>query len=110
MKLLQFKSIVNNLKGDDKPIYINLTEPSVGQRAFIDVLSVYQGFDWEMNQIRIEPSKPLIRKFNDRDLPKPKIKNNMFNNYICTSCNTSVNKNDNYCSNCGQCIKGVKII
>ena len=106
MKLNIFKEIIGEFKGDNKEVLINLSEASVGVQAFADISYISEGFDWELNQIRIEPSKPLITKNKDRDLIIPKVKDPLFpRRYVCRACGNYVEKEDNYCRTCGQCIK-----
>lgn len=42
-------------------VYITTSEPSIGGRAKCGVKSVALGFDWENNQLRIDPEEKLIK-------------------------------------------------
>lgn len=42
-------------------VYITTSEPSIGGRAKADVDYVTLGFDWENNQLRINPKQKLIK-------------------------------------------------
>ena len=113
MTLKELKTIVDHLnknnKKDDYNVVINLSQVSVGVEAYVDIKAIYEGMDWEFGQIRIEPTEPIIKKRKDRDICIPKNKAPVFNRrYICRACGNFVHKEDDYCSSCGQNIKGIE--
>ena len=47
---------------DKVSVRITLDESSIGGRASVGVSSIMMGFDWESNQLRIEPDKSIVKK------------------------------------------------
>lgn len=112
MTLVELKQHIVRLietgHGDWK-VVVDLDQPSVGAGASTDVKMIYPGFDWQYGQIRICTTNKIIEKSKDRDLNIPKSQSSEFSKkYVCCSCGFFVRKGDNYCSICGQNIKGVK--
>lgn len=102
---------VNQLHEYENPknikVLINLSQSSVGARAFSEISYAGIGVDWEHGQFRIEPTKHLVRKGHNFTNVKPIICKE-FNNrkyYICPRCEGKVTKNDKYCRYCGQLLK-----
>ena len=103
-------SEIENLQGNelkDISVLITLTENSMGARASSEIQSINMGFDWEHGQLRIHPSKCLVKKGNS----SKDIKNAICREYdgrkyyICPRCETKVSKHDNYCRGCCQKLK-----
>ena len=100
-------------KGFDEntPIYITTNDNSIGGRAFVTIQGMYNGFDWESGQIRLEPNEKILKYENGRDIPlEPRIKNYEYNNrkskvISCPKCENKLRKDDRFCSYCGQKIK-----
>lgn len=97
----------------DKEIKIVLEEPSVGYLASVGIESfnIIHGSDLDNDKILILPEEDLIRKFNDRDIPKnPILTEYMLNSKYklikeCPICETKLASTDRYCKQCGQRIK-----
>lgn len=109
MKLSKVKEIVDNYveKGfGDWNTLITIKDISAGPRACSDIQGIYNGFDWEHGQIRIEPEKNLISQSKDRDKALPVIKHiygqGIRNVISCPKCENHLRKSDKYCSICGQ--------
>ena len=116
MNLKDFKDRINacydHCKNPEEiEVLITLDTPSMGPRASSGIGSVNIGFDWEANQLRIEPKLRLERKGLTRDNNRPKIYNNkpdsVLNGYWCPRCQQGVDEKDKYCKHCGQKIEGV---
>lgn len=90
----------------DKLLLITTSDRSIGGRASVKIRGIYQGFDWESGQIRIETEQPIIKKYNDRDVEKEKwlfterITNKKYS--VCSACVFRIGKKDRYCKHCGQ--------
>lgn len=112
MNILELKKYIDSLIDngiEDAALLITLKEPSVGPRASVSIKYIHQGFDWEHNQIRIEPEEDLTRYKKDRDNPLPiKIREEKMPNgknikiRKCPKCGDKVTRSQNYCSMCGQ--------
>lgn len=94
-------------------LLVTTADKSIGGRASVQIKGIYQGFDWEQGQIRIETDEQIIKKYNDRDAEKDKwyfterITNKKYS--VCSACHYRVGKNDNYCKHCGQKLSDVII-
>lgn len=90
----------------EKLLLVTTSDRSIGGRASVGIKGIYQGFDWEQGQIRIETDEQIIKKYNNRDVEKDKwyfterITNKKYS--VCSVCHHRVGKNDNYCKHCGQ--------
>ena len=67
MNLKEFKDTVDKLYSharypEELEVVITTSEHAIGGRAKVSIRSVSKGIDWERNQVRIEPEKPLIKK------------------------------------------------
>ena len=91
--------------GQGKQVVVTLDTPSMGARAYANVVDICNGIDWEAGQVRIAVDRPIMEKNKDRDVPMPKAKTS--NGYVCRACGYSARKNDRYCSTCGQNVEGV---
>lgn len=110
MTLGELKNIVNfyfgnkNINPEEVKLIITLEEMSIGPRAGTGVENIFMGFDWEHNQLRIEPKDKLIRYNKDRDIPKDVC--HYKDIYYCSTCQHPLKKtevrNNNYCPFCGQ--------
>lgn len=113
MLLKELKQIVDfyvETGHEDDNVLVNMSEPSFGPSAAASVVSVYDGFDWEANQIRIRTNEELVRRGNERDAVKPVLakmeisprgKETLM--MWCPTCETDVTKKSvRYCSECGQ--------
>lgn len=114
MHLKQLKilvdSAIDNLyfeKPENIPVLITLSENSIGARAASTVKYAGLGFDWENNQFRIEPEKPLVTKGNNLSDVKGILckEYNGRKLYFCPRCQSKITKNDYYCRYCGQKLK-----
>ena len=112
MKLKELKTLVDELINQNygnREVVIDLNQPTIGTKAFSNIKSIYPGFDWEFDQIRISPNKSLIEKEKDRDKCLPKKRDLIFTKkYICKACGNFVYKDDHYCHSCGQNIDGIE--
>lgn len=90
----------------EKLLLVTTSDKSIGGRASVKIKGIYQGFDWEQGEIRIETDEQIIKKYNDRDVEKDKwyfterITNKKYS--VCSVCHYRVGKNDSYCKHCGQ--------
>lgn len=109
MTLAELKKIVDSYCEDkytnpeEVKLIITLEEMSAGARAGTDVENVFMGFDWEHNQLRIQPKDKLIRYNKDRDVPNDV--RHYKDTYFCPTCQYSLRKTEiqnNYCPFCGQ--------
>ena len=93
----------------DARIVITLDEPSIGSRAFTSIIMAHMGFDWENNQLRIEPKEPIARNKFSRDTPRDIRK--WRDGYFCPKCDGSLMKKEvkesRYCRRCGQRFSGL---
>ncbi len=114
MKLIELKNKIDFIcdrceNPKDIDVCITLVEPSVGGRAKVGVQSVNLGFDWEKNQLRIEPDKEIVRKGRDLQTVIPIKERFSFDKtckvFRCPICDGHLNKNDRYCKFCGQRLK-----
>lgn len=55
------ENMLNNANLEDIDVRINLSEPSICCRASVGVENIMMGFDWEQNQLRIEPNESIIK-------------------------------------------------
>lgn len=111
MNLLEFKNIIDSRYShcknpEEVKVLITTADPSVGPRASCDISSIRIGFDWERNQLRLEPAIRLVREGRNFDDARKIYKEN--NNFWCPRCTCLVNKTDKYCRSCGQKLQGVK--
>lgn len=89
----------------EKTVVITLSQPSVGARASVGIKGIFSGFDWEHNQIRIEPTELICKRGRAKDDPA---KINIFafsypkKFYLCPMCEERVKKDNQYCPRCGQ--------
>ena len=90
-------------------VLITTADKSVGGRAGTEINSVYEGMDWEHNQVRIQPEIKLVRQGNSRDdAMQPIVRSYTYPNnrtrkvIVCCKCEQILRKDDNYCSRCGQ--------
>ena len=92
---------------NDVSVLITTSEPSIGGRAFSHIRNIHMGFDWENNQVRIEPIKYLVKKGNTiKDIKEPYGKE--YDGkviYWCRNCQGVVSISDRYCKHCGQKLK-----
>nr|WP_312985388.1 hypothetical protein [Clostridioides sp.] len=56
------ESLPRNTTLEDISVMINLSQPSICCRASVGIKDIKMGFDWEHNQLRIDPDKPIILK------------------------------------------------
>lgn len=50
---------------DNVEVVITTSESSIGGRAKCSICRIDKGFDWEHNQVRIEPTNKLIKKIEE---------------------------------------------
>lgn len=55
-------------EAEELEVAIRLSDPSIGGSAFTKVHSIHKGIDWEGFRININPSEPIIRKTNKRQI------------------------------------------
>ena len=72
MNLLELKERVDFLcKACPYPetmdVVITTNDHYIGKRAGTKIQSIYQGFDWEFNEIRIETTDELIKQSRRKD-------------------------------------------
>jgi len=110
-RLVDLYTKTANPKGEDPEVYITLSEPSVCARAKCDISGIFEGFDWENGQIRIEPKENLVHKGRSKDdelemkAYKYRYDRRTMIKYHCPTCEETLSKSANYCSNCGQKVK-----
>ncbi|MEX0597810.1 MAG: hypothetical protein WD512_15060 [Candidatus Paceibacterota bacterium] len=91
----------------DVPLSINISEPSMGARAYSSVKYIGMGMDWEHGQLRITPEDELVRKGNSlKDVKHVDCRPyDGRNYYFCPRCQQKISKNDIYCRYCAQKLK-----
>lgn len=113
MKLKDIQLLLKRYENDftkmNNDIVIGLDEPSIGYSAHEHIDEISSGIDWDNGMFIIYPSKKLIHKEKNRDVPVFLAKDPCFpRRFICSACGGFVSKDDNYCRSCGQKLKGVK--
>ncbi|MDP1712202.1 MAG: hypothetical protein Q8K86_07075 [Candidatus Nanopelagicaceae bacterium] len=63
-ELLEVLKTTSEKHLDDR-IYVTLSIPAQGPRAWALIVSAHHGFDWEHGQFRLEPQFPLVPKDED---------------------------------------------
>lgn len=116
MTLTELKKIVDSycedeyVNPDEVNVIITLEEMSIGPRAGTGIENIFLGFDWESNQLRIQPKEKLVRYKKQRDIPKRIIYYKAQGTYCCTTCQHPMKKteakNNKYCPYCGQKLSG----
>lgn len=100
-----YKSVTENgTSPEDISVLINLSEPSIGPSASTEIESILLGFDWEANQLRIQPTKKIAslgKRLDDVSpcVQKPHRDTSL---YWCPRCTNQVKEADNFCKSCGQ--------
>jgi hypothetical protein len=86
------------------PVLITLSEPSIGSRAFSQVVHVGMGFDWEHGQFRIAAEKQLVSIGKALTDVKSIVCHpyDGRNYYFCPRCEGKISKDDRYCRYCSQ--------
>lgn len=112
MTLTELKKIVDSYYEDDyiNPdeinVIITLEEMSIGPRAGTGIENIFLGFDWEHNQLRIQPKEKLVRYNKQRDVPKDILYYKLQDLHYCPTCQHPLKKtevrNNKYCPFCGQ--------
>lgn len=112
MTLTELKKIVDAyyegkyVNPDEVNVIITLEEMSMGPRAGTGVESIFMGFDWEHNQLRIQPKEKLVRYNKQRDIPKDILYYKLQDFHYCPTCQHPLKKtetrNNNFCPFCGQ--------
>lgn len=113
MNLAELQQIVNGYcesvtdsgtRLEDISVLINLSEPSIGPSASAAVESIYMGFDWENNQLRIEPAKKIVTLSKRLDDVRPCVQEPRYDASLhwCPRCANRVKETDNFCKSCGQ--------
>ena len=114
--LLRQLTVAKNIKESyiDKEIRIVLEEPFIGSLSTVALNSfdITHGSDFDRDKILIFPEEALIRKFNNRDIPKEPLiftytydKREIRAVKKCPICETKLASTDRYCKQCGQRIK-----
>lgn len=85
------------------PVYITLSEPSLGGRAFTSISCITMGGDWEHGQFRIEPEDKLVRESTVKAIYEIEP-----DEYVCSKCGCFLQDNFKYCPKCGGKIGKVK--
>jgi hypothetical protein len=95
---------LRHVDAKDVPVLITLSENSVGARSSTKVKYVEMGFDFEHNQLRIEPEVNLVKMGNSLKDIKPVICEEFEGRkyYFCPRCGQKIAKDDYYCRYCGQ--------
>lgn len=92
---------------DEVNVIITLEEMSIGPRAGTGIENIFLGFDWEHNQLRIQPKEKLVRYNKQRDIPKDILYYKLRDLHYCPTCQHPLKKtevrNNKYCPFCGQC-------
>lgn len=116
MNLKELKEVVDfsmkQLQGtppEKVPVLVTLYERGIGPRAATKIKHAGLGFDWEMNQFRLESEELIVRKGNSIHDVKP-VLSEEFNgrqHYFCSNeyCRSKIFKKDRYCRECGQKLK-----
>lgn len=118
MNLKEFKTCIDSIydrltfsNPEDISVVITTSEPSFGGRACSGINNVHLGFDWEHNQLRINPQKQLVLLGRDMS-DEREMYNRVYSNktcYFCPRCDCFVGQKDNFCRHCGQKFLKVKI-
>ena len=96
----------------DEPVVIQLSQPSIGCNANVNIDNICSGFDWNKGKLWIIPEFPVILKNKDRDIPKEPYQTTYTEGYKyprtilhCPICENIVKKDFYYCPKCGQKLK-----
>lgn len=111
MNLKEFKNVIDSIydgltfsKPEEISVVITTSEPSFGGRAYSDINAIHLGFDWEHNQLRINPTKKLVGL--GKDLPdEVEVYSRTYDKkecYFCPRCNGFIGAKDKFCRHCGQ--------
>ena len=113
MTLTELKKTVDSycetkyVNPDEVNVIITLEEMSIGSRAGTGIENIFLGFDWEHNQLRIQPKEKLVRYNKQRDIPKDILYYKLQDIHYCPTCQHPLKKtearNNKYCPFCGQC-------
>lgn len=71
MKVKELAELFNHPRMErimDDDVVIELSEPSIGPIAMVEVKSAFQGFDWESGKFIIHPSEPVVRRTENQAL------------------------------------------
>lgn len=101
----RLKSLESRGHGEDE-LVIPLMERSIGRHANSTIIGVNAGFDWDGGLVFVVPTKALISRRKDRDVPmlllEQVIEGRKRKCYRCSVCEEIVSKQVKYCPNCGQ--------
>lgn len=110
MNLIELKTNIDkiiqllpkSITPEEVPVYITLSEPSLGGRAFTDVSCIAMGGDWEKGQLRIQPKdklerKPIVKAMYEIEPDE----------YVCSKCGCFLQDYFKYCPKCGGRIGGI---
>jgi hypothetical protein len=110
---MNLKELINNIKiieslfpsyqnMEDVNVVITTSESSIGGRAFTEVRNIFEGFDWERNQLRIEPIDKLLKQpiRDTAEIIKQSLSGISFSG--CSYCGRKVSREDYYCRQCGR--------
>ena len=102
-----YERIPNGYSPKDISVLITTAEPSIGGRASSGISGIFMGFDWESNQLRIEPTDKLVRLGNSLSDVKPCVHKvyDGADTYCCPRCTGMVQERDKFCKHCGQKMK-----
>lgn len=97
---------IENQHGDDE-VVVRLSEPSVAVTASEPVQCIGPGIDWDSGKLFIHTDKPLIHRYNQRDIPKmarkmPSSDGKKSPVFHCPACASKIKKGMTYCPACGQ--------
>jgi hypothetical protein len=97
------KSVFPSYKNmEEISVLITTSESSIGGRAYTEVKNIFMGFDWENNQLRIEPVDKLLKQ-PIRDISKiSRLETGGMLYWGCSHCGRKVSKEDYYCRQCGR--------
>lgn len=101
----RLKSLESRGHGEDE-LVIPLMERSIGRHANSTVEGIHAGFDWDGGIVFVTPTKSLISRGKDRDVPmlliEQVIEGRKRKCYRCSVCEEIVSRQVKYCPNCGQ--------
>ena len=110
---MNLKEFINHLNAIEKTfpshenmenvsVLITTSESSIGGRACAGVKNIFMGFDWEHNQLRIEPEDKLLKQpiRDTGQIIKRELSGISY--WGCSHCGRKVSKEDYYCKQCGR--------
>lgn len=99
-----YENIPNNKDPEKINVVLDLSDPSIGARASVNIEGIRFGIDWESGQLRIRPTEEVVSKKYSEGLREKKAvcSSNVIPGYWCPTCLATVKRKSKCCPNCGQ--------